>query len=255
MDRHDMLRLILAPVTSCWLRTQQTKNQTAPRPHDAPGAIEAGPNPDRVLIIGSGPALGWGVLTHAIALPGSLARALTLRTGRGTNVELIADMQITVSNAASMLEAIDRSRFDVVVVVLGTNDAIRLMPLAVWRERFLAVLDSFDQAAGRPHIVVAGIPPGQTILGYASRLGKFVSTYAVKMNEVTAQLCESSNATFVPLPSVVAKNALGVRDARTYGKWGDSIADAIAAQLENSSWRTPPERTLTPAALSTHGSR
>jgi hypothetical protein len=234
MYRHDLLCRILAPVTRCWLVLQQTENQSAPRPRDAAEAAAVGTDPDRILIFGSGPAVGWAVLTHAIALPGSLARALTLRTGRGTKVELIADMRITVSNAGPMLKAADMSRFDAVVIVLGTNDAIRLMPLSIWRERFLAVLDSLDQTSGRPQTFVTGIPPVQTIPGYTSRLGRFVSAHVRQMNEATLCLCESSNATYVSLPSVEPTNALGVRDARTYRKWADTIAEVIAPQLNKS---------------------
>ncbi|MDQ1569996.1 MAG: hypothetical protein QOF79_670, partial [Actinomycetota bacterium] len=120
MIRHGLLRWILAPVTRCWLALQQSKGQSAPRPRDAPEATVAGPDADRVLIFGSGPAVGWAVLTHAIALPGSLARAMSWRTGRGAMINLVADMRINVSNGGSVLRTIDTSRFDAVVVVLGT---------------------------------------------------------------------------------------------------------------------------------------
>jgi lysophospholipase L1-like esterase len=255
MDRHDFFRGILAPVTRFWLVLQQTRNQSAPRPRDAPEATAVGPDPVRVLIFGSGPAVGWAVLTHEIALPGWLARALTLSTGRGSRVELVANMRITVSNAGSMLSAMDTSRFDAIVVVLGTNDAIRLMPLPVWRERLRGVLSSIEQTSGGPHTFVTGIPPVQTVPGYTSRLGRFVSAHAVKMNEVTARLCESTNATFVPLSSVEPKNALGVRDGRTYRKWADAIAAVIAPQLDNSRRSAPRNRRLTPAAFGTEGWR
>jgi lysophospholipase L1-like esterase len=255
MTRRAVLSRMLAPVTRFWLLQQQTKNQSAPRPRDAPEASAVGPDPVCVLIFGSGPAVGWAVLTHAIALPGSLARALTLRTGRGTKVELVADMRITVSNAGSMLRKTDTSRFDAVVIVLGTNDAIRLMPLAVWRARLLAVLNSLDQTSGRPQTFVTGIPPVQTIPGYTSRLGRFISVHAVQMNDATARLCEAANVTYVPLPSVEPTNALGVRDGRTYRKWADTIADVVAPQLDNSRRKTPRKLGLTPPAFSTPGWR
>ncbi|MDQ1555326.1 MAG: hypothetical protein QOI02_328 [Actinomycetota bacterium] len=231
MSRHEVLRLILAPITRCWLILQQTVNQSAPRPRDAPEATVAGPDPDHLLIFGSGPAVGWAVLTHAIALPGSLARALTHRTGRGTRIDVVADMRITVSNAASRLAAIDTSRFNAVVVVLGTSDAIRLMPLAIWRGRLRAVLNTLDQRPGGLRVFVTGIPPVQTIPGYASRLGLFVSAHALLMNEVMFRLCEVTNATYVPLTSVEPTNSLGVRDGQTYRKWADTLAEVIAPQL------------------------
>jgi lysophospholipase L1-like esterase len=255
MDRHDVLCRMLAPVTKCWLVLQQTENQSAPRPHDAAEAAAVGPDPDRVLIFGSGPAVGWAVLSHAIALPGSLARALTLRTGRGTRVELIADMRMTVSNAASMWRTADTSGFDAVVIVLGTNDAISLLPVSIWRERSLAVLNALDQTPGGPQTFVTGIPPIQTIPGYTSKLGRFISAHAERMNEATAGLCQSTNATYVSLPSVVPTNALGVRDGQTYRKWADTIAEVIAPQLNKSRHKSARKCESPPTAFSTHGLR
>ncbi len=218
----------------CWLVYQQINNGS-PRPRDAPEVFVAGPDPDRVLIFGSGPAVGWGVLTNEIALPGSLARALSRRTGRGTAIELVADMRITVGNALPVLRGIDTSRFDVIVVVLGANDAVTLMPLRKWCERFFALLSGLDQkTSGRSRTFVTGIPPIQTIPGFASRLGRIVAAHALQMNDVTARLCgRPLNATYVPLPPVEPTNELGVRDGQTYRKWADDIADIIAPQLDD----------------------
>jgi hypothetical protein len=187
-----------------------------------------------VLIFGSGPAVGWGVLTNEIALPGSLARALSHRTGRGVIVELVADMRITVRTALPMLRAMDTSRFDWVVVVLGANDAVKLIPLSAWHERLFAVLTALDQK--RPQqsgTFVTGIPPVESIPGFASMLGTIVAAHSLRMNRITVQLCESSNATYVPLAAVEPTNALGMRDGQTYRKWADAIANVIAPGFDN----------------------
>jgi hypothetical protein len=143
-------------------------------------------------------------------------------------------MRIAVSNALPMLRAIDASRFDAIVVVLGANDAVTLMPLRRWRKRFFAVLSGLDQKmSGQSRTFVTGIPPVQTIPGFASRLGRIVAAHALQMNNVTVRLCGSANATYVPLPAVEPTNELGVRDGQTYRKWADDIADIIAPQLDD----------------------
>jgi lysophospholipase L1-like esterase len=228
----DLRRVLAAPFTRCWLAEQQANSQ-APRPRDASEAYAAGPGADRVLIFGSGPAVGWGVLTNEIALPGSLARALRGRTGHGTKIELVADMEIAVSNALPMLRAIDLSRFDAIVVVLGANDAVRLMRLRTWRKRLAAVLGGVRQTLGQPRAFVTGIPPIDFIPGFETRLGKIIATHALQMNSVTARLCGTVNATYIPLPGIEPENELGVRDGQTYRKWADAIADIIAPQLDD----------------------
>lgn len=239
MDRHDLLRPLAAPFTRSWLALQQTTTQPTPQPVDAPEAYAPGPDPHHVLIFGSGPAIGWGVLTHGIALPGALARALSRRTGRGTRVELVADSRITVRSALPMLRVIDTSRFDAVVVVLGANYAFKLMPLSAWRERLVAVLSTLDQKTSGPsRTFVTGIPPVEPVPGFDSRLVRIVAAHAIRMNEETVQLCKSSNATYVSLPAVKPTNALRVRDGNTYRQWADHIADVIAPQLDNHRPRT-----------------
>jgi lysophospholipase L1-like esterase len=232
---HDRRRLLLALFMRCWLAYQQAdNNQWSPRPRDATTISTAGPDPDRVLIFGSGPAVGWGVLTNEIALPGSLARALTRRTRCGTQIELVADMRITVINALPMLRAIDTSRFDVIVLVLGANDAAKLMPLQTWQSRLFAVLSALHQKSSSPsRIFVTGIPPIDSVPGFKSRVGMIVAAHARQMNTITARMCNSAlNATYVPLSTVEPTNALGVRDGQTYRKWADAIADVIAPQLD-----------------------
>ncbi|MDQ1581744.1 MAG: hypothetical protein QOD05_2519 [Microbacteriaceae bacterium] len=229
----ELRRVLAAPFTRCWLADQQANNQ-APRPHDAPEAFAVGPGADRVLIFGSGPAVGWGVLSNDIALPGSVARALRVKTGRGTTVELVADMRIAVSNALPLLLAIDMSRFDVIVIVLGGNDAVRLMPLRIWRKRFVAVLGGVQQKSlGPPRTFVTGIPPIDFVPGFQTRLGKMIAAHAMEMNSATARLCGTVNATYIPLPGIEPENELGVRDGQTYRKWADAIADIIAPQLDD----------------------
>lgn len=242
---HDLRRLLAAPFTRCWLAYQRANNQAA-RPSDAPEAFAVGPDADQVLIFGSGPAVGWGVLTNDIALPGSVARALHGRTRRGTKVELVADMRITVSNALPMLLAIDLSRFDVIVVVLGGNDAVRLMPLRTWRKRFVKVLGGVHQKSlGLPRAFVTGIPPIDFVPGFESRLMKIIAAHALQMNTATARFCGTVNATYIPLPAIEPENELGVRDGQTYRKWADSIADIIAPHLDDLKARP---RTKSPGA-------
>ena len=238
----------------CWLAFQQANNsQSTPRPRDATTVSAPGPNADRVLIFGSGPAVGWGVLTHELALPGSLARALTRKTGRGTEIELVADMRITVKNAVPILDALDISRFDVIVVVLGANDALRMMPLSTWHDRLFAVLSCLSQRSSGPtRMFVTGIPPIESVPGFRTRVGTIVATHALQVNTVTARLCMSTaNATYVPLPGVNPAYAVGTRDGRTYRQWADTIADVVAPQLDDVRLRTRTRTSDAPVPPST----
>jgi lysophospholipase L1-like esterase len=149
-------------------------------------------------------------------------------------VELVADMRIAVSNALPLLLAIDMSRFDAIVIVLGGNDAVRLMSLRIWRKRFVAVLRGVhEKSLGLPRTFVTGVPPIDFVPGFETRLGKIIGAHAMEMNSATARLCGTVNATYIPLPGIEPENELGVRDGQTYRKWADAIADIIAPQLDD----------------------
>jgi lysophospholipase L1-like esterase len=231
----DRRRLFVALFMRVWLARQQANNnQWTPRPRDATIIATIGPEPHRVLIFGSGPAVGWGVLTNEIALPGSLARALTRRTGRGTVVELVADIGITASNSLPILREIDTSHFDAIVFMLGANDAVRLITLAKWQNRLSEVISYLSQRSSPPsRTFVTGIPPIESVPGFETRIGMTVAAHARQMNEITARACNPAlSATYVPLGVVEPTNALRVRDGRTYRKWANAIADVIAPQLD-----------------------
>jgi lysophospholipase L1-like esterase len=148
-------------------------------------------------------------------------------------------MRITVRTALPILRAIDMSQFDAVVVVLGANDAVKLMPLSVWHKHLFAVISTLDQKLPQQsRAYLTGIPPSESIPGFASMLGRIVAAHASRMNAMTVRLCDSSNATYVPLPAGEPTNALSIRDGQTYRKWADTIADVIAPQLDNRQSRT-----------------
>lgn len=172
-------RFVLAPVMVIWLISQRTSAQSIPRPTDAPHAHAAGFNSDRVLIFGCGPAVG--VVSHEIALPGSLARALSARTGRGTDVDVVADMRINAGSARNWLRRIAVRRYDTIIVMLGANDALPLTPLLRWRTRLSSVLAHLRESTSPDaRIFVAGVPPIQSVPGFESRLGVIAGNFDIK---------------------------------------------------------------------------
>ncbi|MEO6944640.1 MAG: SGNH/GDSL hydrolase family protein [Lacisediminihabitans sp.] len=223
-----------------WLAAQQFDSQSIPQPTDAPRAHADGFGCDRVLIFGSGPAVGWGVTSHEIALPGSLARALSAHTRHGTDVDLVAHMRFNVGNAQKAFRRVAVDRYDVVILVLGANDAVSLTPLHRWRERLTATLTHLEEnSPPGTRIFVTGIPPIKSVPGFRSRLGQIAEDHSVLMNQITAELCGSLTRTaYVALSQVgeLAQSPFG--DGRTYRVWASEIADVVAPRLYQARWGT-----------------
>lgn len=142
---------LLRPVVRACHRGSKAGWATIPRPTDEPRVVVPGTGADldRVLLIGDGPAMGYGVVDHGLALPGHLARQFSAITGCGASVDVIADDSLNVQNIERRFTSGPPGPFDVVIVLLGATDAAQLTPVRVWRERLHSFIRRINQM-GRP---------------------------------------------------------------------------------------------------------
>jgi lysophospholipase L1-like esterase len=230
----DVPRWVSVPVLRAWVASKAGEVNRLPRPRDAPESHSIGFNSDRVLIFGGGPAVGWGVLSHEIALPGALGRALSRRTGRGADVHVAAVPRLKVGSAANELSRIKLRRYDALVVTLGVNDAGALTSLASWRRDLISTLRMVArQSSPVSRIFVAGVHPIRSIPVYNSPLGSVADAHARKMNSISAEVCTLvPRVTYVSLTAPEKRSALRFRDAMSYRLWGEELAERMAPQLD-----------------------
>jgi hypothetical protein len=220
-----IVRWCLAPFMKAWVASQQSANRYIPRAADDPHTHAPGPAASRVLVFGTGPAMGWGVVSHDIALPGSLARALSARTGRGADVDVIAQPKLTAKSATGTLSELELTGYDAIVLTLGTREAITLVSPSGWRR---------DLAA---RIFVVGILPIASLPGFDTRSGRIAARQANELNEEASALCAvTPGVAFVPLSAAQAASP-AQRDGRTYRQWAGELSAAMAPALELASPR------------------
>jgi len=205
-----------------------------PRPRDTPQAHSPGTDSDRVLLFGSGPAVGWGVLSHDVALPGSLARALTTRTGRGTDVDVIPNPLVTIRTSQAELDGLGLWRYDAVVVSIGTTDAVTLLSPLVWQRELSALLDRIRlESSLTTRIFVLGVQPIRSITAFDSGLGGVAEKHARRLNEASAAICAVQDRSyFVPMAAHLSSTPGRVRTAAHYAQWADLLADEMAPALD-----------------------
>lgn len=230
----EVIRWAMAPVMRTWIAARTREYDTLPRPRDAPQAHAAGINSDRILLFGSGPAVGWGVVSHDLALPGSLARALSARTGRGTDVDVVPSPAVTIRSARAELAGLKLWRYDAIVLSVGTTDAVGLMPPRVWRRELQAILDQLSRSTSRTtRIFVLGVQPIRSIAAYDSALGTLGATHARTLNELTGTVCSSHpDACFVAMSAGLARTPGRIRTAADYVAWAENLADSMKGPLD-----------------------
>jgi hypothetical protein len=235
---HKFLWWVLAPLMWVWDAIVERELADVPRPVDEPRVHSPGIDCDRILLFGRGPALGWGVLSHEIALSGSLARALTDRTGRGVDVTVVADPTITVRSAIQRFTALRLEHYDAIVITLGAKDATTLTPLARW-DRQMGTLLRFldDHRLHSAHVFILGIQPVRSIPMFDSLLGAVADCHAHALNSATVKMCEElPRTTFVSLTAPSDLEPARFRTAADYHHWGEILADQMAGPLDTE-WR------------------
>ncbi|MFT2711994.1 MULTISPECIES: SGNH/GDSL hydrolase family protein [unclassified Clavibacter] len=194
-------------------------------PRDAGSGTVPGDAPQRILVMGEATAVGFGVLSHELGMAGHFARQLSRRTARGVEWSTRPFSDLTIHTAAGtvrdpeLLEGVD-----VVLLMLGVGDSIRLTPQRTWRRLLCATID--DLIRGLPagaHVFVSEVPPLNDSAGLPGPWRTIAARHGRLLNRVTAEVIASRPAVAsVPFPSESVID-LGDPDSaqasRVYATW------------------------------------
>ncbi|HEV7957379.1 MAG: putative diguanylate cyclase [Microbacteriaceae bacterium] len=232
-----------------------------PAPTDAPRVFSPGADPDNILLIGDGPAMGFGVTSHNIALPGHIARQLSSLTGRGACVHVVADEGLDVRNVEARFAAGQPERCDAVVVMLGVSDSMRLTALRTWREylhRFIRRVNR--DAPGGVQVVLVAIAPISRMPILRGRSAFYARQHAVLLNrELRTAASGYANVAYLPFAPPSEPDPDRYRSSSTYRKWATHITPTVAELLDVRArtvsaeaavppWFQAPERVVVPVA-------
>lgn len=173
----------LRPLMRLWYAKQLGEGSGAASPRDEPSSRSGDPSADRVLVIGNGPVHGWGVLNHDLALTGRLASALSARTIRATDVDVVGEEVMNTASAVAWLGGRDLGGYDLVYIVLSVNDAVRLTPVDQWRDSLESLLQVvLARTRSTVPVVVAALPSIRSIPRYDQPLGTVGQRHADRLN-------------------------------------------------------------------------
>lgn len=228
------LHLLFAPIISAWLRMSSHSWRLLPTPGERPRAFAAGPNADRMLLVGSGVAVGYGVTSGDLALGGYLARGLSAVTRRGAAVETVAKLGLRVRTCSTVLEEFDLSRFDAVVLTLGSDEALHLVTPKTFRSALVGLLDWIDTVAPAGlGVVLVGIPDVTSFMKVPRVFERAVKRQCVLLNdEMTTMVRLHDRVTYLPFtpePADLERDG----DRRFYAAWATLMVPDIARVLDS----------------------
>jgi lysophospholipase L1-like esterase len=214
-----------------WYAFKQLRLRTLAHPTDVPAIRSGDPAADRILVVGNGPSHGWGVLTHQLALTGQLADAVAAHTGRGCDADLVGAESMNVRSALAWIGDRDLTEVDAIVLVLGTNDALRLTELPVWEQELYDLLAGIE-ARVLPGTVVTliGIPPAASFRAYAGSIARLTDKHRLRLNAATRRIAAARHVGYLELP-VPASPAGPGSSAELYRGFAGAIAADLAPRI------------------------
>lgn len=232
-----LIQRLLRPVFRVWsplfLLRAGIASSALPKPTDAPLVQVPGPDPDRVLVIGGGIAVGFGVLSHELGIAGHLARQISGATGRGIDVEIIAEADFRIDDVPERIRGVNFSTYDAVVTFLGVTDSIRHTSAGVWNRSLAALLDDMNsRSAAGTRFFVVGIQPVRLVATLDNRAGFFAELHARVLERESIRVCAPRKyATYLPFHPAPEPSER-YRTSAIYKKWAGLVSPPVIDALE-----------------------
>lgn len=217
-----------------WYVKMLHDQQSVPVPRDSPIVASGASDPDRVLLVGNGAAHGWGTVTHDLALTGQLARALTSRTDRPTDVRYVGDELMPLAAVRSWLRGVPLGGYDLVLVVLSMNDALRLTPVEEYGDEMTRLLETLTEGT-KPsaRIVVSSIQPVGSLAAYNGIAARIGQRSADALNAATRGLVgRFDGVSFLELDAPEPEPGRPHGSPQLYAEWSARFSAPCAEALD-----------------------
>jgi GAF domain-containing protein len=217
-----------------WTRGVLRSLASVPRPGDDPRVHASGVESDRLLLFGGGAAVGWGVLSHDLGLPGSLARKLSTLTRRGTDIDVRASPEFRASTAIRDLARVDLARYDGIILTLGLSELLSLDSARSWRQHLDELLDHIsEQSSSQAQIFVVGVQALTQITAYDRFMAPLMSYHRAAINRASAlATAHRVGVTFIPFDPPPGRDGNRHRTHNQYLEFAAILAPPIAAALD-----------------------
>ena len=220
------------PAVRLWLQTAEMSDPLLPRPEHPDRREPPAHNDDRVLLVGNGATVGYGVLSHELSLAGHLGRQISQLTERATHVSVVADGSMTAGSAAATLAKLDLSPYDGVVLTLGVNEALSLTSVDRWRRELDVLLGSIRRTMPRLRVFMVAIPPMNSITPIPTFVEWITAGHVRALNRALAETCgRFERVTYLPFAPPPAVDVGRYRSTDTYRDWSSLISNDVASWL------------------------
>jgi lysophospholipase L1-like esterase len=234
---------LLAPVAVRQGRALQRDTPRLPEAHGARDGLIGGAGsrvakPLRLLVVGDSTAMGTGVPKLEDGLPGQLGRVLSARASGSAGAAAAGGVAWRAAgrNGATAAEVLSEfaatavaAHFDLAVVMVGWNDALRLRPGREFSRALGLLLDRLHTASPDARLVVVAPPRFDRFAALPNPLRWVLGRHVRGLTRRAARVARAHSAALAPGfdGGSVASDQFHP-DADGYRVLAEGIADAIA---------------------------
>jgi hypothetical protein len=236
--RHDRLVAALVRVTKPLFRLHlalyEREVARAPFPRDARRTMVDGPDPDRLLFVGSIAVEGFGVLDHDLTCASQTARLVAAGRSRGVTWNEVSSPVLTAAEAART--DLPAEPADAAVVLLGICDVLLATGGTSWEASLRRLAVRVRESAGPDcRVVYVGIPPMAEFRPIPPVAARLLTRQIDRLNAVTARVALTTpGASWVPFPEWRSEGLYHqelLSWATMHRRWGQAIAPTVVASL------------------------
>lgn len=186
----------------------------------------------RLLILGDSSGAGVGVGHQSDALSGQTIKELSKHFE--VTWTLIAKSGATTIDAQDFLTTLKDQHFDIALVALGVNDAVRFTRIATWRDRQTRLRQTLRTEHDVAVMLLTAVPPLQHFAALPRLLAWVIGAHAARMdealqNDLQTELDAHHLAIDIPFErSAMAADGYHPR-ANVYALWGQTAAQKFVA--------------------------
>jgi hypothetical protein len=224
--------MILGPLFWVWFTAKMREQRDWRFPTGLSEVSISGTDPARILVIGDGPAAGFGVRTHELGIAGQLARHLVGQIERGVVVNVAAQPAASARSTLKRLGDIDVKGYDSIVLMLATTDAFCLTTRRIWRRNITGLVHALTATDASSVFVTsaANLHLAKPVSPFARRL---VVSHARNLNAETRRICSQTNTPMILL------DAASDLTSHTYARWGRRIGTHVGDSLDKGTLQPP----------------
>ncbi|MFM9919610.1 hypothetical protein [Lacisediminihabitans sp. H27-G8] len=228
-----VLRESVAVTLTNLVAMRQGSFGSLPSPADSPRIVIEGPDPDRILLAGSGVVTGYGIASHSLGVGGHLARYLGAATGHGVVLDVVPLPSLLLRFAPAHFGTIDLSGYAAVILAVGVNDSFGFTTLSSWRRSLTTILGLLKDrmSPGGQIFLVAIADPTSSPL-FRDRPARRAGARAHVLNQETRRVVRNEpNVTTLEFEIGDVSHEPRLYDASSYQRWARQLSPPVVEGL------------------------